>query len=139
MGTAVVGVAGALLGVLAGGFLQHLLAARSRRWQREDALGKLKQTVYAEYLRSISASHGQAMAGERTRAEDARLHAATAEIEVLAGAAVSGPARELTTTVIDVHTRIAAGDGVEEATVAAVDRRRLEVIALFKADLEIEP
>jgi hypothetical protein len=139
MGTAVVGVAGALLGVLAGGFLQHLLAARSRRWQREDALGKLKQTVYAEYLRSISASHGQAMAGERTRTEDARLHAATAEIEVLAGAAVSGPAWELTTTVIDVHTRIAAGDGVEEATVAAVDRRRLEVIALFKADLEIEP
>lgn len=71
MGTAIVGVAGALLGVLAGGFLQHLLAARSRHWQREDALGKLKQTVYAEYLRAISASHGQAMAGERTRAEDA--------------------------------------------------------------------
>lgn len=40
---------------------------------------------------------------------------------------------------IDVHARIAAGDGVAEVTVAAVDRRRLEVIALFKADLEIEP
>ncbi|MEV6620512.1 hypothetical protein AB0M83_02960 [Amycolatopsis sp. NPDC051106] len=139
MGTAVVGVAGALLGVLAGGFLQHLLAARTRRWQREDALGKLKQAGYAEYLRSISASYGQALAGERSRTEDARLHAATAEIEVLAGAEVSGPARELATTVIDVHTKIAGGDGVEEAEVAAVDARRLEVIALFKIDLGIEP
>ncbi|MEV4144337.1 hypothetical protein AB0J40_11745 [Amycolatopsis sp. NPDC049691] len=137
MGTAVVGVTGALLGVLIGGLLQHLLAARTRRWQREDALGKLKQAVYAEYLRSISASHGQAMAGERTRAEDARLHAATAEIEVLAGAEVAGAARALTTTVLDVHSRIAAGGGVEEATVAAVDEKRLAVIALFKADLEI--
>ena len=45
MGTAVVGVAGALLGVLAGGLLQHTLAARTRRWQREDALGKLKRAV----------------------------------------------------------------------------------------------
>ncbi|SFW88068.1 hypothetical protein [Amycolatopsis australiensis] len=138
MGTAIVGVAGALLGVLTGGLLQHALAARTRRWQREDALGKLKQAVYAEYLRAISASYGQAVAGERTRTEDARLHAATAEIEVLAGAAVSGPARELTTAVIDVHTKIAEG-GVEEASVTAVDIRRLKLIALFKSDLGIEP
>ncbi|HEY3464455.1 MAG TPA: hypothetical protein VGL47_04945 [Amycolatopsis sp.] len=135
MSTAVVGVAGALLGVLTGGLLQHLLAARTRRWQRQDALGQVKQAVYAEYLRAISASYGQAMAGERSRIEDARLHAATAEIEVLAGREVAGPARELTSTVIDVHTKIAEGAGVEAATVAAVDRRRLEVIKLFKRDL----
>ncbi|MEU8637598.1 hypothetical protein AB0C38_35920 [Amycolatopsis sp. NPDC048633] len=136
MGTALVGVAGALLGVLVGGFLQLLQASRNRRWQRDDALGKLKQAAYAEYLRSISASHGQAMAGERSRSEDARLHAATAEIEVLAGRQVAGPARELAATVIGVHTKIAAG-GVDEAAVAAVDRRRLEVIELFKNDLGI--
>ena len=93
MGTAIVGVAGALLGVLAGGFLQLLQGARNRRWQREDALGKLKQAVYAEYLRAISASYGQAMAGDRSRGEDARLHAAAAEIDVLAGREVAGPAR----------------------------------------------
>lgn len=137
MGTALVGVGGALLGVLVGGFLQLLQASRTRRWQREDALGKLKQAVYAEYLRSISASYGQAMADERSRSEDARLHAATAEIEVLAGREVSGPARDLANTVIDVHTKIAAGGGVEEVTVAAVDRRRLAVIELFKTDLGI--
>jgi hypothetical protein len=51
-------------------------------------------------LRWISARHGQATAGERSRSEDARLPAAT-------------------------------------AAVAAVDRRRLEVIELFKTDLGI--
>ena len=138
MGTAIVGVAGALLGVLLGGSLQLLQAARTRRWQREDALGKLKQAVYAEYLRAISASYGQAMAGDRSRSEDARLHAAAAEIDVLAGREVAGPARALAGTVVEVHTKIAAGDGVEQAVVDAVDRRRLEVIELFKADLGFE-
>ncbi|MEU0795421.1 hypothetical protein ABZ342_35610 [Amycolatopsis sp. NPDC005961] len=137
MGTALVGVAGALLGVLVGGFLQLLQASRARRWQRDDALGKLKQAAYAEYLRSISASYGQAMAGERSRTEDARLHAATAEIEVLAGREVAGPARDLATTVIETHSKIASGEGVEGTAVTAVDRQRLEVVALFKADLGI--
>ncbi|MEV5718420.1 hypothetical protein AB0L41_31420 [Amycolatopsis mediterranei] len=138
MGTAIVGVAGTLFGVLVGGFLQLLQAARNHRWQREDAAGKLKQAVYAEYLRAISASHGQAMAGDRSRTEDARLHAAAAEIDVLAGREVAGPARELAAAVIEVHTKIAAADGVDQAVVAAVDRRRLAVIELFKADLGIE-
>jgi hypothetical protein len=138
MGTAIVGVAGALLGVLIGGFLQHALAARTRRWQRVDALGKLKQVCYAEYLRAISASYGQALAGDRSRTEDARLHAATAEIEVLAGREVAGPARELANTVIEVHSKIAAAEGVEKTTVDAADRRRLAVIELFKADLGLD-
>ncbi|WP_326951210.1 hypothetical protein OG439_21950 [Amycolatopsis sp. NBC_01307] len=137
MGTVIVGVAGTLLGVLFGGALQHLQASRAHRWQRDDALGKLKQAAYAEFLRSISASYGQAMAGQRTRTEDARLHAVTAEIEVLADREVSGPVRDLTGTIIDVHSKLAEGVGVEQATLAAVDRRRLEVVALFKADLGI--
>jgi hypothetical protein len=137
MGTVIVGVVGTLLGVLAGGALQHLQASRNHRWQREDALGKLKQAAYAEFLRSISASYGQAMAGQRTRTEDARLHAVTAEIEVLAGREVSGPVRELTGTIIDVHSKLAEAAGVEQTTLAAVDRRRLEVVTLFKADLGI--
>jgi hypothetical protein len=37
-----------------------------------------------------------------------------------------------------VHTKIAAAGGVEQAVVDRVDRRRLEVIELFKADLGIE-
>jgi hypothetical protein len=41
-------------------------------------------------------------------------------------------------TVIEVHSMIAAGTGVEEATVAEVDRRRYEVIELFKADLGLK-
>ncbi|SEF38341.1 hypothetical protein SAMN05421837_12066 [Amycolatopsis pretoriensis] len=88
-----------------------------------NALAKLKQTVYAEYLRSISASYGQAIAGERS----------------LAGTTVSRAARKLTTIVLAVHSRVAAGDGVEEAIVAAVDEERLALVEIFKTDLKIEP
>ena len=41
---------------------------------------------------------------------------------------------DLANTVIDVHSKIAAGTGVAVAVVASVDRRRYEVIDLFKAD-----
>jgi hypothetical protein len=99
---------------------------------------KTKRGVYAEYLRSISASYAQAMSGVRSRSEDANLHAAAAEIEVLSGGEVSAPARDLVNTVIDVHSRIAAGAGVTEAEVASVDHRRYEVIELFKADLGLK-
>jgi hypothetical protein len=68
----------------------------------------------------------------------ARLHAATAEIEVLAGREVAGPARELANTVIEVHSKIAAAEGVEKTIVDAADRRRLAVIELFKADLGLD-
>ncbi|MEA5363403.1 hypothetical protein VA596_27990 [Amycolatopsis sp., V23-08] len=50
---------------------------------------------------------------------------------------MSGPARELAGTVVEVHPQLAEGTGVERATLDAVDRRRLEVVALFKADLGI--
>ncbi|WP_242547644.1 hypothetical protein [Amycolatopsis sp. MtRt-6] len=51
---------------------------------------------------------------------------------------MAGPARELAGLVIDVHTKIAGAEGVEQSVVEAVDRRRLAVIELFKADLGIE-
>jgi hypothetical protein len=41
-------------------------------------------------------------------------------------------------TVIDVHSRIATGTGVAEVVVAEIDRRRYEVIDLFKADLGLK-
>jgi len=135
MNSAVVGVIGTLLGVLIGGAVQQAQASRNHRWQRADSLSDTKRHVYAEYLRSISASYAQAMSGHRSRSEDANLHAATAEIEVLSRREVSGPARDLVNTVIDVHSRIAAGTGVAAAEVADVDRQRYEIIDLFKADL----
>ncbi|MFI6588447.1 hypothetical protein [Embleya sp. NPDC050493] len=125
------------MGVLIGGALQQAQASRNRKWQRADSLGDAKRHVYAEYLRSISASYAQALSGQRSRSEDANLLAATAEIEILSGRAVSGPARDLVNAVIDTHARIAAGAGagVTDAMVADVDRRRYEVIDLFKSDL----
>ncbi|MBP5909109.1 MULTISPECIES: hypothetical protein [Streptomyces] len=137
MSAVVVGVVGTLMGVLIGGVLQQVQASRSRRWQREDSLSDAKRAVYAEFLRSISASYGQAVSGQRTRSEDANLHAAVAEIEILTDQDVSEPARDLVKAVIDAHTRIATGAD-ETALVAGVDRRRHEVIALFKSDLGLE-
>jgi hypothetical protein len=91
--------------------------------------------VYAEYLRSISTSYVQAMSGLRTRSEDADLYAGTAQIDVLCGAAVSGPARELTDAVINVHSRIATGAGVAQGEIDDVDRRRRQLVGVFKADI----
>jgi hypothetical protein len=139
MGSAVVGVIGTLLGVVIGAAAQQIQAVRNRTWQQADLLRITKRGIYAEYLRSISASYAQALAGHRSRAEDASLLAAAAEIEVLAGGEVSGPARDLANSVIGVHSKIAAGTGVAEAMVADVDRRRYEVIDLFKADLGLRP
>lgn len=124
MGSAIVGVIGTLMGVLIGGALQQVHASRTRKWQREDSLSDAKRDVYAEYLRSISASYAQAMSGQRSRVEDANLLAVTAEIEILAGREVSGPARDLVNTVVDTHSRIAAGTGVTDTMVADVDRCR---------------
>lgn len=135
MNPVIIGVAGTLMGVLLGGALQQLQASRSQRWKREDALADIKRTVFAEYLRSISGSYAQAMAGQRTRSEDADLHAATAQIEVLCDAAVFEPVRSLTAEIIDVHSRIAAGSGVNQAEIDAVDGRRRRLIDIFKADV----
>lgn len=135
MGSAVVGVIGTLLGVVLGAAAQQVQASRNRHWQQADLLSTTKRGVYAEYLRAISASYAQALSGHRRRSEDASLLAATAEIEVLCGGNVAGPARDLANNVVEVHSQIAAGAGVAEAVVAGVDRRRYEVIDLFKADL----
>src|SRR5262249_15230358 len=109
MGSVIVSVVGSLLGVLIGAAVQQIQASRNRGWQREDSLSEAKRSVYAEYLRSISASYGQAMSGQRSRTEDGRLYAATAEIEVLASRMVSVPSRDLADEVIKVHSAIAAG------------------------------
>ncbi|MBT2510140.1 hypothetical protein J7I98_30640 [Streptomyces sp. ISL-98] len=135
MWSVVVGVIGALLGVFIGDALQGKQASRNREWQREDSHNDVKRNAYSEYLRSISASYGQAESRQRNRSEDGRLHAATAEIEVLAGRDVSVPARDLVKRVIKAHSMIAEGASDEEAGVPEVDRGRYEVIDLFKADL----
>lgn len=127
------------MGVLNGRALQQMQASRTRRWQREDWLRDAKNAVYAEYLRSISASYVQAMSGLRTRSEDYSLYAATARIEVLCRAAIAGPARDLADTVMNVHSRIAAGAGLLQQEVEDVDRRRRELIARFKVDLQLDP
>ncbi|MQY09608.1 hypothetical protein [Actinomadura macrotermitis] len=136
MATVVVGIAGTLLGVLVSGVVQRLQAARARAWQRADSLADAKRRVYTEYLRAVSASYAQAMSGQRERSEDAALLAATAEIEILAGREVAAPARLLTGTLLDVHARI-AGAGTAEAAAEDADRRRRELVDLFKADLGI--
>lgn len=138
MGSVIVGIVGTLLGVLVGGTVQHVQALRNRKWQKEDALNNTKRSVYAEYLRSISASYAQAKSGHRSPSEDGNLNAALAEIQVLSREEVWRPARDLVTTVIDVHSKISAGTAGAEALVPNVDRRRLEVIDLFKADLGLE-
>jgi hypothetical protein len=137
MGTVVAGIAGTLLGILVTGGIQQIQAMRTRRWNRADSLADVKRRVYSEYLRAISASYAQALSGQRGRPDDAALLAATAEIEILAGPEVAVPARQLTTEVLDVHTRIAENAGVTEARVGDVDRHRHALIDLFKADLDI--
>ncbi|KOG26925.1 MULTISPECIES: hypothetical protein [Streptomyces] len=139
MGSAAVGVVGALLGTLFGAALQQMQAARSRRWQRGDSLSDAKRRVYTEYLRAISASYAQAMAGQRDRSEDGHLRAATAEITILSGRGVYKPACVLAEVVLDVHTRIAAGAEWTKAEVDEVDGQRHKLIELFKSDLGIDP
>jgi hypothetical protein len=139
MGSIVVGIVGALLGTLFGAALQQMQAARSRRWHREDLLSDAKRSVYTEYLRAISASYAQAMAGQRDRSEDGRLNAATAEITILSGREVHRPACVFADVVLDVHSRIAAGAGVTKAELDEVDGRRHKLIELFKSDLSIDP
>ena len=139
MSSVIVGVIGTLLGVVIGGMLQQWQASRTRRWHLADSLSDVKRHAYAEFLRSISASYGQAMSGQRDRSEDVRLHAAMAEIEVLADGELVEAARDLVDTVIEVHSLIAEGGGVDKTRVADVDRRRRAVLALFKADLGLQP
>ena len=78
------------------------------------------------------------MSGRRSPSEDANLNAAAAEIQILSGAKVAGPARNLADAVIKVHSAIADGTGVAKAEVDEVDRCRYELIDLFRVDLELE-
>jgi hypothetical protein len=137
MGTVIAGIAGTLLGILVTAAIQHLQATRARRWNRADSLADAKRRVYSEYLRAVSASYAQALSGHRGRPDDAALLTATAEIEILAGPGIAGPARLLTDEVLDVHARIAENAGVTESRVNDVDRHRHVLIDLFKADLQI--
>ncbi|MEU4237685.1 hypothetical protein [Actinoplanes sp. NPDC026619] len=152
MSPVLIGVIGTLSGLLLGGLLQDAQARRNRRWLVADALRDTKRRVYAEYLRSISASYAHAVAHHWSDSEEANLRAAAAEIEVLAGVDVARPAQELVGKVIKVHGDIAArssrppsraavmrrrvrDDTGWESAVAAVDRERYQLIDLLKADL----
>ena len=59
MGSALVGVIGTLLGVAIGAAAQQVQASRNRNWQQADLLKTTKRGIYAEYLRSISASYAR--------------------------------------------------------------------------------
>ena len=146
MGSVVIGVIGTLLGVLLAGTFQLVQGRLNRRWQQEDLLGKrrdllsdVKRAVYAEYLRAISGSYAQALARQREPSENGKLLAATAEIEILSRMDVAGPASDLTTTVMAVHSKIAQNPEAADELVPDVNRRRYELIDLFKADLGLPP
>jgi hypothetical protein len=139
MATAIVAVAGSLLGVVLGSALsflaQNSLANRMHRWGLEDT----KRESYADFLRSISASYAKAKAGTEDP-EEADLLRATAAIELIAEWRIAEQARRLQEQVTDVHVRLRAkGPGVEETGVREADRARRDLIKLFKADLDIPP
>ncbi len=135
MASVLVGVIGSLLGVVIGVVAQQTQARRGRRWRREESFENEKRLVYVKYLRAISASYAQAIAGQRERSEDGNLHAATAEIELLCRAHIVAAARDLRDQVIDAHSRIADGTVGERDVVPAVDERRSALVDIFKADL----
>jgi hypothetical protein len=135
VGSVLVGVVGTLLGVVIGVIAQEVQARRSRRWRQEELLTSEKRLVYAQYLRFISASYAQAMSGQRDRSEDGNILAAAAEITLLSGPEVSGPAYALATKVIDTHSVIAADAAAARDPVPDVDRDRQQLIEIFKADL----
>ena len=136
MNSTALSVIGTLLGVIVGAALQHFQARRDRRWREEESFRNAKRAAYVQYLRSISASYAQARSGQRTRTEDGKLYAATAEIEILSDNEISGPAWALADKVIEVHSRIANGPGVEESVINEVDQNRYALIDRFKADIK---
>jgi hypothetical protein len=154
MGTAIVGVVGSLLGVVLG-FLGQSLRARQ---ERKLAIVNAKREVYAEFLRSISASYAEAKSDAELTSqrrsllrptnqrqashyndgpEDAKLLAATASIELLANLAIHKKARELSNQVREAHKKIRANDPNAEKDVSRVDQERYKLIEDFKRDLGI--
>jgi len=63
MGSVIVSVVGSLPWSLDWQRSHQIQASRNPGWQREDSLSEAKRGFYAEYLRSISASYGQAKSG----------------------------------------------------------------------------
>ncbi|MFE0256430.1 hypothetical protein [Streptomyces sp. NPDC059010] len=138
MDPAVVGVIGALGGAVVGVVSQPWVASINRKWQREDSHRLAKQNAYSEYLRSISASYGQARDRQRSRSEDGRLHAVTAEIQILADKRVSESARDLVERVIKAHKAIAEGASDQAAGVPDLDCDRGKLIEQFRDDLGLK-
>jgi hypothetical protein len=139
MATAIIAIAGSLLGVVLGSALsflaQNSLANRMHKWKLVD----IKRESYADYLRSISASYAKAKAGKGDP-EEADLLRATAVIELIAERKVAEQARRLQKQVTDVHAQLRQGEsGVEETEVLKADQARRDLVGLFKADLDIPP
>jgi len=132
----VISVIGTLLGVVIGIIGQEYLARRNRQAQVEELLVTEARRVYAEFLRAISASYVQAVAGERTRTEDNSLRAAAAEIQLLSGKALSEPVQALVEQIIAKHSQIAADPSLASAVAEEMNSGRIAIIDLFKADLD---
>jgi hypothetical protein len=131
--TALIAVAGSLLGVVLGFFAQHLQEDLAHRRHLDD----LKREAYAELLRAVSASYAQAASGGGT-AEDAALLKATTVVELLADSAVGSAARSLEQLVSTAHALLRrSGYEAARAEVENADRARLDLIRIFKADLGI--
>lgn len=130
MASAIIAVAGSLLGVALGFVLQY--------WQRKWQLADLRRKTYSELLRSISASYYQACSGEGN-SEDANILKATAVIELLAEPEIAESARLLQGQVFKTHETIRS-EGQEAAThgIEETNRARLALIQLFKPDLGIK-
>jgi len=96
--TALIAVAGSLLGVVLGFFAQYLQADLAHRRHLDD----LKREAYAELLRAVSASYAQASSGGGT-SEDAALLKATTVIELLADPEIGSAARNLENLVSTAH------------------------------------
>lgn len=131
--TALIAVAGSLLGVVLGFLAQYVQADLAHRRHLDD----LKREAYAELLRAVSASYAQASSGGGT-SEDAALLKARAVIELLADSEIGSAARNLEHLVGKAHELLrATGYEAARADIDAADKARLELIRLFKADLEI--
>src|SRR5579863_3892248 len=131
MASAIVAVAGSLLGVALGFVLQY--------WQHRWHLADLKREAYKELLRAISASYHQACSGG-DKSEDANILKARAVIELLAEPDIGEATRQLEQQVYKTHEKI-RGESREAAAeeVDKTDHDRKELIKKFQPDLGIRP
>jgi hypothetical protein len=141
MNTAIIAVAGSLVGVALGSALsflaQYALANRTHKWQLEDT----KRQSSVEFLTSISVSYANAKA-HKGDPEEADLLRATSVIQLVADEEIYKQARLIQVKVTDVHGGIRQAKTKEEKEAAEkpvsdVDNARGKLIELFKADLHI--